>query len=796
MANDLPAQAGGQTIESGSILGRVLLDDGSAAPGAVIWLVGTARHTLADSVGGFALTDVPGGVQEIEARSPLGGTARTPVTVRAGREASVTIVLGRIAQQLGGVTVLATSSDALARVPGSIGVVTSAQLEAIQPVSANDALRTIPGVHLQEEEGFGLRANIGIRGLDPDRSRSVLVLEDGVPVSLAPYGEPELYYSPPIDRMSRVEVIKGSGSILFGPQTIGGVVNYVTADLPTRSTSRVLLQGGSSDARMLRLQSGGRLGPVRGTISAFERSVGNLNGLDARVRDVTTKLGWQTSAGDFGIKLSAYNETSNATYIGLTDSMFQVSPQVHPQPGDRLDVRRYAATASHEVSLGTNTVLRTNAYAYQTDRDWNRRDYTYGPTGNTHVFRNTTGSRDRSFAVAGVEPRLRTLWWLGDKSNELDAGVRVHVERTRDQHVNGTVGSDERTIRDDELRVGRAASAFLQNRIALTPALSITPGVRFEHFTFGRDVQRTRVRRQNAAGVVRGIEDVALGGSDNVSEFIPGLGVSYAPSELVSVFAGAHRGFAPPRTKDALIYGDATVPADGQIPELVSLQLQPERSWNVEAGTRLTPRPWLSFETTVFHLDFSNQIIAPSLSAGTPTEAQLANQGATRHLGVEAAGQLDIGRLLQRAWSLTIDGGITQVSATFSRDRFVVAPGGDTVNVRANALPYAPRLRAHAAATLTLPNQLVLRVDALQVGAQFSDNFETVAGSANGRFGRVPAYAIFDASVRYTIPGGGGVGVVGSVKNLTDRTYISSRRPEGIQVGMPRLLTVGLSWDR
>ena len=50
------------------------------------------------------------------------------------------------------------------------------------------------------------------------------------PVALAPYGEPEMYYSPPIDRMSRIEIIKGSGSILFGPQTIGGVVRWVVAE--------------------------------------------------------------------------------------------------------------------------------------------------------------------------------------------------------------------------------------------------------------------------------------------------------------------------------------------------------------------------------------------------------------------------------------------------------------------------------------------------------------------------------------------------------------------------------------
>ncbi len=787
----LPAQSNGQL---GSISGEVRLDDGTAAAGAIIWLVGTTTHTLADSVGRFALTQVSAGLQQLEARSPLGGVTRTSVIVATGREVLVRITLGRLTQQLTGITVLATASDVLARVPGSFGVVSSEQLRALQPFSANEALRSIPGVHVQEEEGMGLRANIGIRGLDPDRSRSVLVLEDGVPVSLAPYGEPELYYSPPIDRMSRIEVIKGSGSIMFGPQTIGGVVNYVTAELPMSPFARATAQGGSGGTRLLKTELGTRVGSVRAQLSALDRRSGDLNGLDATVRDVTAKLGWRTSVGDFGVKVSAYDETSNATYVGLTDSMFRTSPFVHPQPDDELAVSRYAVTASHQQAIGATSMLRTSAYAYHTNRDWNRRDYTYGPTGQSHIFANTTGSRERAFTVAGVEPRLRTSWTMGARTHDLDAGVRAHLELTRDQHVNGRIDSDDRVVRDDERRTGRAVSAFLQNRFAITEALSITPGVRAESFAFERDVRRTRIRRRNDAGTVRTIEEVSLGGTDLVRELIPGIGVAYAPTEVLSIFGGAHQGFAPPRSKDALIFTDPTVDANGQVPELVSLQLDAERSLNTELGARLTPRPWLSVEGTAFRLDFTNQIIEPSLSAGSTSDAAFANQGATRHTGAELSGTLDIGVLLAKPWSLSLTAGVTRSDASFSRDRFIRAPSGDTVNVRGNVLPYAPSLRAHGALTYTLPNALVMRIDGLYVKEQFTDNFETRAGSANGRVGLVPAYAIFDASVRWTVPNANGLTVIGSAKNMADRTYIASRRPEGIKSGLPRLLTLGVTW--
>lgn len=209
---------------------------------------------------------------------------------------------------------------------------------------------------------MGLRANIGIRGLDPDRSRTVLVLEDGVPVALAPFGEPELYYSPPIERMERIEVVKGSGSILFGPQTIGGVINYVTPDAPRSPWGEALVRGGSTSG-LVRMRYGGTWDNTRASVSVLRRTADGLAGLIAGASDATGKIGFTTARASTGIKLSMYDETSNATYVGLTDSLVAVDPYAHPSPTDRLWIRRYAFTASHEFALGTAATLRTNAYA-------------------------------------------------------------------------------------------------------------------------------------------------------------------------------------------------------------------------------------------------------------------------------------------------------------------------------------------------------------------------------------------------------------------------------------------------
>jgi Fe(3+) dicitrate transport protein len=117
---------------------------------------------------------------------------------------------------------------------GAVHVLRPTGAEGARALSAGDLLRRVPGVHVQDEDGVGLRVNVGVRGLDPRRSSRVLLLEDGVPVHLAPYADPTAHYQPPPDALERIEVITGAGQVLHGPQTVGGVVNYVRAGIPVR----------------------------------------------------------------------------------------------------------------------------------------------------------------------------------------------------------------------------------------------------------------------------------------------------------------------------------------------------------------------------------------------------------------------------------------------------------------------------------------------------------------------------------------------------------------------------------
>ena len=175
-----------------------------------VFMAGTALSALA----------LPASGQSVE--EPVQGEASVEDAVSA-----TVVVIGRRAN--------------LMRIPGSGATIEGADLDRAHPLSVSEALRRVAGVYPRDEEGMGMRPNIGVRGLSPVRSTKVLLLEDGIPLSFAPYGDNATYYHPPLDRFRRIEVLKGASQVRFGPQTIGGVVNYITPSAPDEFEARLKL---------------------------------------------------------------------------------------------------------------------------------------------------------------------------------------------------------------------------------------------------------------------------------------------------------------------------------------------------------------------------------------------------------------------------------------------------------------------------------------------------------------------------------------------------------------------------
>ncbi|WP_144604774.1 TonB-dependent receptor [Algoriphagus algorifonticola] len=759
---------------------------------ANVYVKGTVKGALTDAKGKFQLFDLEKGVYEVQISAVGYKTKSQVVEVDANGVLDLGLVVLEIGVEMPEFSLIANKDRIFSQVPGAVNYLNKEDIKSLMPVSGNEVFRRVSGLNVVDEEGLGMRVNIGIRGLNPDRSRNVLMLEDGVPVALAPYGEPEMYYSPAIDRMAGVEILKGSGQILYGPQTIGGVVNYITPNAPETEQGSVQIQGGQGSFFSGLVNYGNTFGNTGLQVNLLRKSADNVGPTQFGITDFNTKFLFKLNEkSELGAKFGIYDERSNSTYIGLNQVMFDQGGQDFTRlaPDDRLDVSRYSLSFSHVYRFNPDFKLRTIAYGYTTTRNWNRQDFSinnsntpppnwtgvvWGDTsipGGAIFMRDGTGQRNRQFEVAGIEPRVELNHSLFGQKNELKAGVRFLVESAKEQRVNGTkAGVKSGNLIEDELRNGRAFSAYFQNETELGEKVSLHGGLRFENFNYERNIFR-----RNFSGI--GVRDTSIVASNAVNEIIPGVGFTVKPTNTITLFGGIHKGFAPPRTKDAITStGDA-------------LDLEAERSWNYEAGVRSELNNWIYVEATAFLMDFSNQIIPVSESAGG-LGFGVVNAGATRHQGLETSFIFDLSRAFGlKKWAIDYDIQATFIDAYFSEDRFI----GD-VNINGNTTPYAPEWLLNSSLAIESESGFSARLTYNFVGDQFGDEVNSIEPSANGRTGLIPSFFTLDAVVGYEIKKAN-LGFNLSVKNLTDERYISTRRPQGIRVGLPRFITAGVNFN-
>lgn len=670
--------------------------------------------------------------------------------------------------------------------PGSVAKISALEIKRLAPLSGNEVFRRAIGVQLVDEDALGLRINLGIRGLDPDRSRSVMVMEDGIPVALNPYGEPEMYYTPSIDRMDGVEILKGSGQIAYGPQTVGGVVNYITAAVPGQSVGKIRIMGGQGGLFNAFASYGNGFKGGGYHVSILRKQANQLGPLNVALTDIQGKFQWHLSSkSNLILKTSLYQETSNATYVGITQPMYDAGnqDQVVLAPDDQLQIERAALGLIHTQWLRKNIMLRTTVFGYGIRRDWRRQDFRSTPGGNmTGVvwgdssvtdgalfMLQTNGQRNRQFMVAGAEPVLHWNFTTGPLQHQLKTGVRLMHETAFEQRKNGSFPSAvSGTLVDEEVRTGRALSGYIQNQMQWGKYLSFTPGLRIEHYDFTRTIHRV------------GSKDTLIQAGDRVTAFIPGLGISAKLSSKWMIFTGIHRGFAPPRLKDAIANNGQTY------------QLDAELSWNSEMGLRAVPFRGLQAEVTGFFMDFSNQIIPVSESSGL-AGAGLINGGASRHAGAELGVKMQWHELFDwERHAMGLDVGLTYVHATIQSDRFQII-GNDTMNLRGKRTPYAPEWLLTTSLWFEADFGLGAKITANYQSSMFTDLANTIQPSANGRIGEIDGRIITDITVYFTEKHTRLTFTL-AMKNMTDERFIASRRPQGIRVGLPRYIMGGISW--
>ena len=410
------------------------------------------------------------------------------------------------------------------------------ELEDAHVFTVNEALRKVPGVNARDEEGFGLRPNIAMRGLNPTRSTKITLLEDGLPLAYAPYGDNASYYHPMVDRYERIEVLKGASSLMFGPQTIGGVINYITP--APRQAFGGYVQGvlGNRDFNNEKITLGG--GGLNLDFGHKEGS-GSRDNTSHKLDDLNIKYSTQISNRQIiTVRGNLYTEYSQQTYSGLTQAEFDnFGSSYNPFKNDYFEAKRTGLSLSHDFFIDDHTNLITSVYYSKFERDWWRQASTTTDTQCGFVTSRANGvainpnacnsiqGRLRNYETWGIEPRITVTHSLG----EFQAGARIHFEEQNRKQINGTSPTARSgTLAENNLRNTSAYSGFMANRFEIGK-FSITPIPRYESITAERNNLLTLQKGEN-----------------NIYAFTPGLSATWNPTDLLTFFTSLHKGFAPP----------------------------------------------------------------------------------------------------------------------------------------------------------------------------------------------------------------------------------------------------------
>ncbi len=665
------------------------------------------------------------------------------------------------------------------------------KIEQNQYTDVHRALKNSPGVYMREEDGQGLRPNIGLRGTNPDRSKKIVIRRDGVLVGPAPYSAPAAYYTPSMNHTERLEVHKGFAAVPYGPNSVGGAVNYVSSQIPLEKRREVKAHYGSFNTSNLTIGQGGPLGANGYLLEGSHRASEGFKKLDGgggtgfQQYEILGKWDWKLSERLNLLLNGGYSgENSKETYLGLSRADFNSSPY-RRYSASHLDEMKWThslAQVRMNLQLDADSTLETTLYRHDFERTWyrldrfrntavNLRDILNDPTGaNAPYYDILRGAADTSSIGANGELTVarnhRTYFshgaearWLKDfrvsdaQKHSAELSLRWHQDAIERDHT-----SDLYEMTSGRLvRTASARQTDTQNRDSATAVTvtaldnwrieswTITPVARFEKidFKFKDHLTGSAVDRSD-------------------SFWVPGLSVS---KTVLQKFAAR------------LSVNEASTAAG-----LSSTGTERrERATNYEAELSYKdPERNQEFQLIYFLNDYQNLIGTCTVSGGclSGTDEQF-NGGRARVDGFEinAAKGFQAGRVY-----FPVQAGVTILQAEFRSDFTSTSPEWGVGAIRkGDPLPYVPKTQY----TLSLGAEY----GRLKQDLTFTHQSQVYDQSAQTGRQEIAAYGVVDWAGEYALNKKSKL--LAKIDNVLAREYAVAARPFGFRPGKPQSFQLG-----
>ncbi|NIE76433.1 TonB-dependent siderophore receptor [Pantoea sp. Ap-967] len=637
--------------------------------------------------------------------------------------------------------------------PGARDVVRREEFERSGASTAREVLNRMPGVNAPDNNGTGshdLALNFGIRGLNPRLASRSTVLMDGIPVPFAPYGQPQLSLAPvSMGNMDAVDVVRGGGAVRYGPQNVGGIVNFVTRAIPEQATFKAAMQnqispssshdgfknsanllvGGTNDNGLggALLYSGVRGGDWR------ERS-------DTQIDDLILKGKLQLDEANSLHAMAQYYDGEAQMPGGLSSADFDADP--------------YQSTRLKDKFWGRRTLVNVGYDYKQDDRQFSVNSFFTKTLRSGYLDQGSFVSLSpREYWVRGIETRFSQGLALGDSWHELGMGYRYVNEAGHELRYREATSADRlpttASRNDRDTRGSTEAHAlYLDDRIDIG-RWTITPGIRYEMIDSAQNNLLNGQRYQ---------------GSYNTA--LPALNVMYHLTDRWNLYANTEGSFG------SVQYS--------QMPNRVSSgEVKPEKARTWEVGSRYDSGD-LQAEVGLFLINFDNQY------ESNQTNDSVIARGETRHQGFETSVRYALDGLSPALAGFDVHASYAFVDATIRED----GPN------KGNQVPFSSRHKGNLGVGYT-DGPWQLNLDGSFQSSQYADNANTRAESADGSTGRIPGYMLVSTRAGYDFgPQLSNLKVAVGVKNLFNREYYTRSfddNNKGKYVGEPRTLYVQTS---
>lgn len=685
---------------------------------------------------------------------------------------------------------------------GSAYFLSPQDLQQFGYTDMNKVIRAVPGVSIVEEDGFGLRPNISIRGTSPERSSKITLMEDGVLIAPAPYSASSAYYFPTIGRIEDVEVLKGSSQIQYGPYTTGGAINMVSKQIPNDFSGDVRFTYGNYNSKSTEATLGHATENFGFVTQFFNYNSDGFKSLDGGGNtgfDKNDYLGKVRINTDYDakifqsltLKVEFSEEASNETYLGLTQDDFELNPyrRYLSSAEDKMDTEHKQIQLDYLIKPLENLKIRATAYQNKFNRNWYKLndvtvtkkvsigDVLETPQDYPLEYEAIASMNDTENDVFGVKANNRSYESKGIQAvanftfgsntfNDLEVGLRYHEDyEDRFQWVDKYAIQNQEMIRTTVARKGSDSNLINSAEAIATYVLykltwnklTITPGLRYENMTLMKeDYGKNDSDRTGADLTTR--ENV-------VDVVIPGIGANYKFSNDLSIFGGLHRGFSPPGNQDGS---------------------DPENSMNYELGGRFN-FAGITGELVGYYNDYSNLLGSDLAATGGSGSLDLFNAGAATVKGIEFILNYDFLRNRSGNLRFPVTFSYTLTDSRFDSDFDSQVDIYGEVS-KGDQIPYIPENQFNITASLESERFH------LSLSGRYTDEFRTQAGTGTipENF-KIGSNFIVDAAARYFYTPR--VTFFTNMMNIFDSEYEVARTPAGLRPGAPFMINAGVGYS-